>query len=65
MVYFCSDRHFQGIREPYFSAQPPETIQTHLIICVHGLDGEHPLTKLGCFFFKSDESNWLRTRTVL
>ncbi|XP_078360921.1 protein FAM135A-like isoform X2 [Oculina patagonica] len=40
--YACqlySDRRFEGIREPYFSAQPPETIQTHLIVCVHGLDG--------------------------
>lgn len=46
LVYFCSDRHFQGIREPYFSAQPPETIQTHLIICVHGLDGKHPFLSL-------------------
>lgn len=41
LVYLVSDRRFQGIREPYFSAQPPESIQTHLIVCVHGLDGKH------------------------
>jgi len=45
LVYLCSDRRFQGIREPYFSAQAPESIQTHLIVCVHGLDGKYPLAE--------------------
>ncbi|PFX27339.1 Protein FAM135A [Stylophora pistillata] len=34
-----SDRQLVGIREPYFSAGAPEGIETHLIVCVHGLDG--------------------------
>ena len=34
-----SDRRLAGIREPYFSAQAPDGLQTHLIVCVHGLDG--------------------------
>ena len=37
MIY--SDRRLEGIREPYFSAQAPDGLQTHLIVCVHGLDG--------------------------
>lgn len=40
--YACqvySDRQLVGIREPYFSAGAPEGIETHLIVCVHGLDG--------------------------
>ena len=56
LVYLCSDRRFQGIREPYFSAQPPETIQTHLIVCVHGLDGKYHFTliyRYFCTYFQS------------
>lgn len=34
-----SDRRIEGIREPYFSAQAPDGLQTHLVVCVHGLDG--------------------------
>lgn len=34
-----SDRFLKGDREPYFSAQAPDGLQTHLIVCVHGLDG--------------------------
>ena len=36
---FFSDRRLEGIREPYFSAQAPDGLQTHLVVCVHGLDG--------------------------
>lgn len=34
-----SDNRIEGIREPYFSAQAPDGLQTHLVVCVHGLDG--------------------------
>ena len=34
-----SDRRLKGIREPYFSAKAPDSLQTHLVVCVHGLDG--------------------------
>ena len=34
-----SDHFLKGDREPYFSAQAPDVLQTHLIVCVHGLDG--------------------------
>ena len=34
-----SDHFLKGDREPYFSAQAPDGLQTHLVVCVHGLDG--------------------------
>ena len=34
-----SDHFLTGDREPYFSAQAPDGLQTHLVVCVHGLDG--------------------------
>lgn len=39
VVAFFSDRRLEGIREPYFSAQAPDGLATHLVVCVHGLDG--------------------------
>ena len=36
---FNSDIGVNAEREAYFSKNRPDSIETHLIICVHGLDG--------------------------
>lgn len=39
-VVIYSDIGVHAPRDSYFSKQRPDSIETHLIVCVHGLDGK-------------------------